>query len=232
VVWFSTEFWYGFQPVYTVAIVDPKLMLTLPKAVTAPSGFDVFCHAFESMINLGTGAYVNLLAKEAIQLVVENLPKVLSNGKDLKAREKMAWADTLAGLCIASAGVTLPHGMGMAVGGMYPHVAHGEALAILYPACTRFTEQAAVKEYAFMARALNSELELVSDVEVAGKAHDEIVKFLKSIGLYKSLKDVGMPEDEIEALAKQSMGLPDYQGNPRVATYEEMLELVKEAYYQ
>ena len=58
----------------------------------------------------------------------------------------MAWADTLAGLCIASAGVTLPHGMGMAVGGMYPHVAHGESLAILYPACTRFTYQAAEKE--------------------------------------------------------------------------------------
>jgi alcohol dehydrogenase class IV len=62
--------------------------------------------------------------------------------------------------------------------------------------------------------------------------YDEIVKFLRSIGLYKSLRDVNMPEEEIEALAKQSMVLPDYQGNPRVATLEEMTELVKEAYYQ
>ncbi len=115
---------------------------------------------------------------------------------------------------------------------MYPHVAHGEALAILYPACTRFTEQAAVKEYAFMARVLNPGLKAAADAEAAGKAHDEIVKFLKSIGLCKSLKDVGMPEEEFEALAKQSMVLPDYQGNPRIATYEDMLELVKEAYYQ
>jgi alcohol dehydrogenase len=215
-----------------VAIVDPELMITLPVSVTAPTGFDVFSHAFESMINPGTGAYVTLMAKEAIQLVIENLPRVLENGSDLAAREKMALADTLAGLCIASAGVTLPHGMGMAVGGMYPHVAHGEALAILYPACTRYTADAAVEQYAFMARALNPELKEVPDREAAGQAYAEIVKFLKSLGLYKGLREVDMPDDEIEALARQSMVLPDYEGNPRVATYDEMVELVKEAYFQ
>jgi alcohol dehydrogenase class IV len=215
-----------------VAIVDPELMLTLPASVTAPTGFDVFSHAFESMINPGTGAYVTLLAKEAIHLVIENLPRVLKDGSDLAAREKMAWADTLAGLCIASAGVTLPHGMGMAVGGMYPHVAHGEALAILYPACTRYTAMSAEEQYAFMAKAINPELENVPDREAAEHAYTEIVGFLKSLGLYKGLRQVNMPEDEIEALAKQSMVLPDYEGNPRVATYDEMVELVKEAYYQ
>jgi alcohol dehydrogenase class IV len=213
-------------------IVDPELMLTLPASVTAPTGFDVFCHAFESLINPGTGAYVTLLAKEAIRLVIDNLPKVLNNGSDLAAREQMAWADTMAGLCIASAGVTLPHGMGMAVGGLYPHVAHGEALAILYPACTRFTADAAIEQYAFMARTINPELNDTPDKEAAGHAYTEIVKFLKSVGLFKSLKEVNMPEDEIKTLAKQSMVLPDYKGNPRVATYNEMIELVKEAYYQ
>ena len=58
------------------------------------------------------------------------------------------------------------------------------------------------------------------------------VRFLKSLGLYKGLRQVNMPENEIEALAKQSMVLPDYEGNPRVASYEEMLELVREAYFQ
>jgi alcohol dehydrogenase class IV len=215
-----------------VAIVDPELMLTLPKSVTAPTGFDVFCHSFESLINPGTGAYVELLAKEAICLVVENLPKVLANGSDIKAREKMAWADTMAGLCIASAGVTLPHGMCMAVGGMYPHVAHGEALAILYPACTRFTATAAEEQYAFMAKAINPELEKIPESEAAEYAYTEIIGFLKTIGLYKNLKEVNMPKEEIEMLARQSMVLPDYEGNPRVATYDEMVELVREAYFQ
>jgi len=128
-----------------VSIVDPELMLSVPKFVTATTGFDVLCHAFESTINPATGAYVDLLAWEAISIVVDYLPKVLDNLSDIEAREKLAWADTLAGLCIANAGVTLPHGMGMAIGGMYPHVAHGESLAIVYPAFVEFTYEAAIR---------------------------------------------------------------------------------------
>jgi len=213
-----------------VCIIDPDLMQTVPQFVTATTGFDVLCHAFESTINPGTGAYVDLLAWEAISIVVANLPKLLSDLSDNDAREKMAWADTLAGLCIANAGVTLPHGMGMAVGGMYPHVAHGEALAILYPACTEFTWEAAVPQFSKLARKLNPELNGLSDHEAASKSAGEIVKFLKLIGLFKKLSDVNMPENEIEALAKQCMVLPDYKGNPRVATFEEMVELVRKSY--
>ena len=164
-----------------VCIVDPELMISVPEFVTATTGFDVLCHAFESTINSGTGAYVDLLAWEAISLVAGYLPKVLRNLGDLEAREKMAWADTLAGLCIANAGVTLPHGMGMAVGGMYPHVAHGEALAILYPAFADFTWEAAVPQFSKISRILNPSLVGVSDQEAASKSPDEIVKFMKKL---------------------------------------------------
>ncbi len=210
-----------------VCIVDPELMLTVPKFVTATTGFDVLCHAFESTINPGTGAYVDLLAWEAISIVAANLAKVLANPDDIDARERMAWADTLAGLCIANAGVTLPHGMGMAIGGMYPHIAHGEALAIVYPAFADFTWEAAVPQFSKLARLLNTGLNGFSDQEAASKSPAEIVKFLKLIGLNKTLQDVNMPENEIDALAKQCMVLPDYKGNPRVATVEEMVELVR-----
>ncbi len=213
-----------------VCIVDPELMVTVPKFVTATTGFDVLCHAFESTINPGTGAYVDLLAWEAITLVAEFLPKALSDLDDIEAREKMAWADTLAGLCIANAGVTLPHGMGMAIGGMYPHVAHGEALAIVYPAFAEFTWKAAIPQFAKIARILNLELIAVSDQEAASQSPAEITKFLKSIELNKSLKQVNMPENEIEKLAEQCMVLPDYKGNPRVATEDEMVDLVKSCF--
>ena len=213
-----------------VCIVDPELMLTVPEFVTATTGFDVLCHAFESTINPGTGAYVDLLAWEAISIVAENLPKLLSDLKDLKAREKMAWADTLAGLCIANAGVTLPHGMGMAIGGMYPHVAHGEALAIVYPAFAEFTWESAIPQFARLAGILNPENRTLPEMDAASKCTGEIVKFLKTIGLNKSLKDVDMPESEIGVLANQCMVLPDYQGNPRVATPQEMMDLVRRSY--
>ena len=213
-----------------VCIVDPELMLTVPKQVTAPTGFDVLCHAFESTINPGTGAYMELLAWEAISIVAEHLPIVLDDLSNIASREKMAWADTLAGLCIASAGVTLPHGMGMAIGGMYPQVAHGEALAIVYPACTKFTWNSAIPQYASLTRILDPALNGATDNEAAEKSYDAVVTFLKKIGMYEKLSEVGMPENEIEALAKQCMVLPDYKGNPRLATFEEMVELVKDSY--
>jgi alcohol dehydrogenase class IV len=213
-----------------VCIVDPELMVTVPKQVTAPTGFDVFCHAFESTINPGSGAYVELLAWEAIAIVADTLPVLLGDLQNVEARKRMAWADTLAGLCIASAGVTLPHGMGMAIGGMYPHVAHGESLAIVYPACTKFTYASAERQYGKMARILNPSLEGKSDREAAAASVVEVENLLRKVGLYKKLKDVDMPESEIEALARQCMVLPDYKGNPRVATPEEMVELVKESY--
>ena len=70
----------------------------------------------------------------------------------------MAWADTLAGLCIASAGVTLPHGIGMTIGGYCPQVMHGEALAVVYPEFTRFTYPYAMKQFARVGRILNPRL--------------------------------------------------------------------------
>lgn len=213
-----------------VSIVDPELMVTLPSFVTATTGFDVFCHAFESLIHPNCGAYVDLLAREAVQTVMNTLPQVLEDPSNVELRSRMAWADTLAGLCIANAGVTLPHGMGMAIGGMYPKVAHGQALAIVYPACTDFTWEKAIEPYAFMARSRNAELASVSDEEAAKASANEIEAFLKAIGLYQKLNEVEMPESEIEALAKQSMVLPDYKNNPRVATYDEMVDLVKASF--
>ena len=213
-----------------VSIIDPELMVSVPSFVTATTGFDVFCHAFESLLHPNCGAYIELLGKRAINIVADSLPKVLKDPENIELRSEMAWADTLAGLCIANAGVTLPHGMGMAIGGMYPHVAHGQALAIVYPACTRFTWQQAIDKYAFLSRTFNQELNGTSDEEAAQISHQEIIKFLKEIGLHQKLSEIDMPENEIEDLARQSMVLPDYENNPRVANLEEMKELVIESY--
>jgi len=213
-----------------VTIIDPELMVSVPKFVSATTGFDVLCHAFESTINPGTGAYVDLLAWEAIAIAAEYLPKVLANLGDVEAREKMAWADTLGGLCIANAGVTLPHGMGMAIGGMYPNISHGGSLAIVYPAFAKFTWANAIPQFSKLARILNPALVSLTDEQAAEKSAEEIEKFLAKIELKLSLKEYGMPENEIETLAKQCMVLPDYKGNPRVATLDEMTELVKQAY--
>lgn len=213
-----------------VAIIDPELMLTVPEHITASTGFDVFCHAFESVLHTGTSPYVEVMAWEAIRLVLANLPRVLENGSDIRARSAMAWADTLAGLCIANAGVTLPHGIGMAIGGMYPHVMHGEALALNYPAFMRFTWESAVGQFAAIGRLLDPGLESVTDIEAAERSCEALDTFLREIGMWMDLEEKGVPAEELPALAKQSMVLPDYKNNPRVTTRDEMLDLLQQCY--
>ena len=213
-----------------IAIIDPELMVSVPGFVTACTGFDVFCHAFESILNPGSSEYTNLMAWEAISIVIKTLPALLSDLKSVELRERMSWADTMAGLCIANAGVTLPHGMGMAIGGMYPKVSHGEALAIVYPACMRFTKESAIDEYRKLSSVLNPDFAKLSNSDSAEAAVEGIDSFLKSIGLFKTLSTVSVPESEINLLAKQCMVLPDYKANPRVATEGEMLKLVQDSY--
>jgi len=213
-----------------VAVVDPELMLTVPTKVTASTGFDVFCHAFETFIHVDTSPFTDVLALEAIRLVAENLPVVLEDGSNLDARSALAWADTLGGLCIAAAGVTMPHGIGMAISGMYPHVAHGVALAVNYPAFTRFTWTSAIPQFAAMGRIFDPGLESESDETAAEKSCDAVDVFLKKIGMWTSLEELNVPEDELEALTKQSMVLPDYTNNPRLATDDEMAEIIRACY--
>ena len=206
-------------------------MVTLPKGATAPTGFDAFCHAFESVVHINNSPIVDVLAWRAIEIVINTLPYFLDNLDDVEARSKLAFADTLAGLSIANVGVTLPHGIGMAISGLYPHIAHGASLAIVYPAFTRFTCKHALAQFAQLRRVFNPDMANESDEKLAEKSIDDMDAFLKKIGMYKSLKDYGMPEKEIELLAKNSMILPDYKNNPRLATDEEMLQIIKDSFY-
>ena len=211
-------------------IVDPELMVTVPKHVTASTGFDAFCHAFESTLHPQASPYTDMLAFSAIQLVVAYLPAVLENLSDLEARTKLALADTYAGLCIANTGVTLPHGVGMAISGMYPHIAHGESLAAVYPAFTRFSQSAAIRQFAAVGRILDPGLHTYSDKQGADRSCSLIDDFLDKIGLATTLKDCRILEEEIPDLAIQSMKLPDYKANPRVTSADDMLELIRDAY--
>jgi len=208
------------------AIVDPQLTLTVPPEVTAATGFDVFCHAFESVLNPRSNAITEMFAWEAVRRVVSDLPTAVRRGSDLAARNSLAWADTLAGMSICRAGVVLPHGIAMAVGGMFPSMSHGRALASVYRACLEFTWDSAVSRFAALARILDSNLSDVRDSDAAAVCPGLLQEFLVQIGLTCSLRDFGISKEDIPALAKQSMILPDYSKNPKVPTPAEMAEII------
>ncbi len=211
-----------------IAVVDPELMLTAPRQVTSMTGWDAFTHALEAYLHKSSSPYVRLLALEAIGLVAAHLPPLLEDLGNLELRSAMAWADTLAGLCMANAGVTLPHSLGMAISGRWPRVAHGQSLAAVYPAFTRYTCPAAIPQFAAVGRILNRELSGVADDDAAAQCCVEIDLLLKRIGLWISLEDLGIPAAELDALVAPSLRLPDYRHNPRVASGEEIRALLEE----
>ena len=213
-----------------LAIVDPELMTTVPPHVTASTGFDVFCHAFESFLHVGASPYTDMMALQAISIVAKYLHNVVEVGDNLEGREMMAWADTLAGLCIAQAGVTLPHGVGMTIGGQCPQVMHGEALALTYPEFTRFTYPYAVQQFARVGRIINPKLSTASDEIAAERSCEEVDKFLKKVGMWLSLDRFGATMEDVVAIADNSRVLPDYKNNPRIASRDEIYEMLLKAY--
>jgi len=213
-----------------VAIVDPELTLTLPSSITAQTGFDAFCHNFEAYLSVNTNQLVEALALDAIRDIIMYLPKAYSHGADVEARSKMAWADTLGGLTNASAGVTLPHGLGMQVGGHCPHVAHGQALAAIYPEFTRYTCPAAIEKFAKVGRIFNRDLDGKSDSVAAEECCNEIDNFLKKIDLWIGFKDLKVSKEDLREIADCGQVLGDYKNNPKVATIDEMYELLMACY--
>jgi alcohol dehydrogenase class IV len=213
-----------------VAIVDPELMLTVPPHITASTGFDAFCHAFESYLHPSASAYTDTLALEAIRLVAKYLPGVVEDGSDIEGREAMAWADTLAGLCIANAGVTLPHGIGMTISGHCPQILHGEALAVTYPEFTRFTYRYAVRQFAEMGRIFDPALNTNPDEAAAEKSCEVLDAFQKKIGMWLSLKRLGATMEEVVSIADNSRVLPDYKNNPRIADRDEIYQMLVKSY--
>lgn len=134
----TTLFHSGLFP--SIAIVDPELMCSVPPTVTAATGFDAFTHAFESFLGGRTSPLTEAMSLEVIRLIFENLPAVLKDPHNTSLRTRLAWADTLAGMCLANGGADLPHPLGEIIGGICPRIAHGETLAMVYPDFLKYKE--------------------------------------------------------------------------------------------
>ncbi len=174
-----TLFHYDLFP--KVAIVDPELMLSVPGSVTAATGFDAFTHAFESYLGGRTSPLTEHLSLEAIKLVMEYLPKAIKEPQNIEYRTHLAWADTISGMCLSNGGADLPHPLGEIIGGICQRVAHGETLAMVYPAFLEYKHEIAHKKFEKIAAFL--------ELEKTPKAfHNKVLELLETTNLSKSLQ--------------------------------------------
>jgi alcohol dehydrogenase len=184
-----------------VAIVDPELMVSLPVEVTRNTGIDVLFHAMEAYIANVATPFTDLFAREAIRLVVENLGKALKDGKDLEARSRMAWANTIAGIAIGegkSSTVGI-HALGHSIGGQ-TDAPHGLTMAAVGPAYMAKTWDADIPRYAEVTRLLGYGAPGMSDEQLARMSPEALSKTLDKFGCRVSMKDLGVKESMIEAM--------------------------------
>jgi alcohol dehydrogenase len=141
----------------TISIVDPELMLTLPPKFTAYQGFDAFFHASEGFIaNIAT-PISDIFAIEAIRLLFKYLPVAVNDGKNIKARSKVAWASTLAGMVESTSCCTSEHSMEHAMSAFFPELPHGAGLIALSKAYFRTFKNDTMKRYMKMAEAMTQQ---------------------------------------------------------------------------
>lgn len=184
-----------------VAIVDPELMVSLPREVTRNTGIDVLFHAMEAFIANVATPFTDLFAREAIRLVVENLTTALENGKDLEARSRLAWANTMAGIAIGegkSSTVGI-HALGHSIGGQ-TDAPHGLTMCAVGPAYMEKTWDADIARYAEVTRLLGPAQPGMSDEQLARGSADALVRTLDKFGCHVRMRDLGVKESMIEAM--------------------------------
>ncbi len=230
-----------------MAICDPDLMMSIPKGLTANSGYDAMVHSLEAIASVMATDFTDGLAKQAIKLIFEYLPRAYNNGKDEKARAEMAYAATMAGMAFANAFLGVCHSMAHKLGA-YHHLPHGMANALLLPQIMRFNASEAptkmgtfpqydhpdaLRRYAEIADMLG--LKGKTDTEKFEKLVNKLIELRAEIGLPATIKDAGVPEDKfLETLDSMCRDAFDDQctgANPRYPLIAEIKEMYLEAYY-
>jgi acetaldehyde dehydrogenase/alcohol dehydrogenase len=237
---------YALTP--NMAVIDLDFVKDMPPRLTAYSGIDALVHAIEAYVSVMATDYTNGLALEAIRIIFKYLPASYAEGAaNLKAREKMAYASTMAGMAFANAFLGVCHSMAHKLGSMY-HVPHGLANALLLNEVIRFnavdapTKQAAFPQYKYPV-AVERYGRVADYLGLGGKTGEEKVERLiaaidelkRKLDIPASLRDAGIEEKaflaNLDALSEMAFDDQCTGGNPRYPLVREIAEMYKKAYY-
>lgn len=211
-----------------VAINDPVLMVGKPPALTAATGMDALTHAVEAYVSIAATPITDACAIKAIELIAEYLRPAVANGANLEARDKMAYAEFLAGMAFNNASLGYVHAMAHQLGGFY-NLPHGVCNAILLPAVCEFNLIAAAKRLGDIAVALGESIDGLPPVDAAAKGIAAIRKLSKAIGIPSGLKELGVKEGDLPTMAENAKKDACQLTNPRTATLQQVVEIFKAA---
>ncbi len=182
------------------SIIDVNLTLTLPSYLTAITGFDAFCHAFESFMRDESSVYTKTIGFKAMSLIIETLPKLLKDLKNIKLRENMSIAEMFAGISLSNAAATVPHPLSEIIGGICPFIPHGQALATIYTSFIKFQINKTPEKCGEVAKLFDKTLVNKSDIDASKELPRLITSFIKELNLDKSLSSLNVKEEDFEKM--------------------------------
>jgi len=213
-----------------LALLDPLLTVSLPPGPTASTGIDALCHAIESYTSINASPLSELISLEAIALIAENLRTAVHDGTNIAAREKMLLGSLYAGLGLANAGVTAVHSLSYPLGGKFG-IPHGLANTVLLPHVMNYNLPGAQEKFVDIAAAMG---EIVADVplrEAAYLAVEAVNALIADCGVQTSLEELGIAEEDFEALAKIALTVArPLANNPRPVALEDAVAIYEDAF--
>ena len=209
-----------------VAIVDPELMYSLPKGLTAATGMDALTHAIEGYITKGAWIMSDMYELQAIKMIAENLPIAVEEPTNPVGREGMALAQYIAAQAFSNVGLGLVHGMAHPMGSLHD-IPHGVANALLLPTIMEFNMPTRIEKYGIIAQHMGVDTTGMTPEEAAQTAVDAVRELSIRVGIPQHLSEIGITETDIPALAAQAITDVCTPGNPRDVTEAEIIELYK-----
>jgi alcohol dehydrogenase len=202
------------------AIIDPLLMTGLPPFITAATGMDAMTHAVEAYISLGASEYTDALALGAVKLIFTYLRRAVGNGGDIEAREKMAYAQTMAGMAFSNCGLGIVHSLAHPLSAFYG-IAHGDANALILPYVLDFNKIVCREKMAIIAQVsgLTDLGPYPEDTAIAAiRRLSADVRIPATITEAAARKGLKIDRKDIGPLAKDALNDPCTPTNPRVPT--------------
>ena len=209
----------------TIALVDPELTVSCPASVTAASGMDAITQLFESYISLKAKPIPRALAVEGLKMAVPAIAEAVRDGSSRPAREAMAHAAMLSGMCLANSGLGMAHGVAPALG-VHCRVPHGAACALMLPVALKANSRVCQAELARLAHAVFGLGPSTPPREAVDTMIAKVEALCDEVGAPRRLSDLGVAADKIPEIVKSSRG-SSMSGNPRRLSDDELTAILE-----
>ena len=207
-----------------IAVVDPDMMSSMPKGLTAATGMDALTHAIEGLITKGAWEMTDMFHLEAIRLISENLRGAVANTAE--GREGMALAQYIAGMGFSNVGLGIVHSMAHGLSALYD-TPHGVACAIILPTGLEYNAEYSGEKYRALAKAMGVQgTESMTQAEYRKVAIDAVKKLSADVGIPANLKGI-LKEEDVQFLAESAFADACCPGNPRDTSVEEIAALYR-----